>query len=207
MKKTDTGNPDYFHKVVDCQWACPAHTDVPEYIRLIAQGEFTDAYMLNRQSNVFPGILGRVCSQSCEDQCYRKNVDGQPVAVRYLKRYLADEVDDSQIVLPEVDADNGNKVAVVGSGPAGMMAAYDLRVKGHAVTVFDADAAPGGMLRWAIPEFRLPQNVLEKELAVLTSLGIDFQCGTAIGQDKSIDDLKQQFDAIVVATGCQKPLR
>jgi NADPH-dependent glutamate synthase beta subunit-like oxidoreductase len=194
-------------KLSPCRQACPLNVNCHGYVQLIARGEDVEGMKILWEKLPFPGILGRVCSQPCEDQCYRKNVDGQPVAVRYLKRYLADEVDDSQIVLPEVGAETGNKVAVIGSGPAGLMAAYDLRVKGHAVTVFDGDAAPGGMLRWAIPEFRLPQMVIEKELEVLTTLGIDFQCGTTIGADKTIDELKQQFDVFVVATGCQKPLR
>jgi NADPH-dependent glutamate synthase beta subunit-like oxidoreductase len=194
-------------KLSPCRQACPLGVNCHGYVQLIARGEDSESMQMVWEKLPFPGILGRVCSQPCEDQCYRKNVDGQPVAVRYLKRYLADEVHDSQIVLPEIKDDTGNRVAVVGSGPAGMMAAYDLRVKGHAVTMFDADTAPGGMLRWAIPEFRLPQDVLEKELAVLSSLGIDFQCGTTIGNDRSIDDLKQQFQAIVIATGCQKPLQ
>ena len=194
-------------KLSPCRQACPLGLNCHGYVQLIARDEDVEGLKMIWEKLPFPGILGRVCSQPCEDQCYRKNVDGQPVAVRYLKRYLADAVDDSQIVLPEIEADTGHKVAVVGSGPAGIMAAYDLRVKGYAVTVYDADAAPGGMLRWAIPEFRLPQNVLEKELAVLTKLGIDFQCGTAIGQDKTIDELQQQYKAIVIATGCQNSLR
>jgi NADPH-dependent glutamate synthase beta subunit-like oxidoreductase len=194
-------------KLSPCRQACPLDVNCHGYVQLIARGEDVEGMKILWEKLPFPGILGRVCSQPCEDQCYRKNVDQKPVAVRYLKRYLADEVDDSQIVLPEVGADSGHKVAVIGSGPAGLMAAFDLRLKGHAVTIFDADAAPGGMLRWAIPEFRLPEQVLDQELAVLTTLGIDIQCGTAIGKDKSIAELKQQFQAIVIATGCQKPLR
>lgn len=194
-------------KLAPCRQACPLGVNCHGYVQLIARGEDVEGMKILWEKLPFPGILGRVCSQPCEDRCYRKNVDEKPVAIRYLKRYLADEVDDSRVVLPETAADTGYSVAVVGSGPAGMLAAYDLRLKGHAVTVFDADASPGGMLRWAIPEFRLPEKVLEKELAVLTTLGIDIQCGITIGQDKSIDDLQQQYEAIIIATGCQKPLR
>jgi len=194
-------------KLAPCRQACPLGVNCHGYVQLIARGQEVEGLKILWEKLPFPGILGRICSQPCEDQCYRKNVDGKPVAIRYLKRYLADEVDESQIVLPEVQADTGNKVAVIGSGPAGLMAAYDLIVQGNAVTVFDAETDPGGMLRWAIPEFRLPEKVLEKELDVLKRLGINFECGTAIGQHKSIEELKQQFQAIVMAIGCQKPLK
>jgi NADPH-dependent glutamate synthase beta subunit-like oxidoreductase len=194
-------------KLSPCRQACPLGVNCHGYVQLIARGEDIEGLKMVWEKLPFPGILGRVCSQPCEDRCYRKNIDGQPVAVRYLKRYLADQADASRIVLPQIKANSGHRVAVVGSGPAGLMAAYDLRLQGHAVTVFEADKAAGGMLRWAIPEFRLPQNVLEKELEVLSTLGIDFQCETAIGRDKGIDELQQQFGAIVIATGCQKPLK
>jgi NADPH-dependent glutamate synthase beta subunit-like oxidoreductase len=194
-------------KLAPCRQACPLGVNCHGYIQLIARGEEDEGMKLLRETLPFPGILGRICSQPCEEICYRKNVDGKPLAIRYLKRYLVDSMDESEIPLPEVAAQTGKNVAIIGSGPAGLMAAYDLGVKGHAITVFDTEHAPGGMLRWAIPEFRLPDSVLDKELDLLRKLGIDFQCGIAIGQDKTIDELKRDYQAIVIATGCPKHLR
>src|SRR6201992_2278405 len=137
MHPTDTTNPDYFHKVVDCQWACPAHTNVPEYIRLIAQGRNTDAYLLNRESNVFPGILGRTCDRPCEPACRRTRVDGKPVAICRLKRVAADHRDEVKHLLPKAGAPNGKQVALIGAGPASLTVANDLMPLGYGVTVFE----------------------------------------------------------------------
>jgi NADPH-dependent glutamate synthase beta subunit-like oxidoreductase len=137
MKPTDVGNPDYFHRVVDCQWACPAHTNVPEYIRLIAQGRYTDAYMVNRESNVFPGILGRTCDRPCEPACRRTRVDGKPVAICRLKRVAADAKDaDITPLLPTIPAaKNGKRVALIGAGPASLTVANDLMPLGYHCTI------------------------------------------------------------------------
>src|ERR1700761_6928190 len=148
MEPTDTSKPDYFHKVVDCQWACPAHTDVPEYIRLIAQGEFTNAYMVNRESNVFPGILGRTCDRPCEPACRRTRVDGKAVAICRLKRVAADQKDDIRDRLPKIPSKkNGKKVALIGAGPASLTVANDLMPLGYKVVIFEQNAKPGGLMR------------------------------------------------------------
>src|SRR5687768_14020576 len=176
MKPTDIGAPDYFHKVVDCQWACPAHTPVPEYIRLIAQGRYGDAYMVNWESNVFPGILGRTCDRPCEPACRRGRVeegqspaDGkpgakpEPVAICRLKRVAADYKEDIRERLPKRAPPNGKRIACVGAGPASLTVARDLAPLGYQVTVFDADRAAGGMIRSQIPKFRLPERVIDEE--------------------------------------------
>ena len=138
MQRTDVGNPDYFHKVVDCQWACPAHTNVPEYIRLIAQGRFSDAYMVNRESNVFPGILGRTCDRPCEPACRRTRVDGKPVAICRLKRVAADHKDDVSDRIPTAPTvKNGKKIALIGAGPASLTVANDLMPLGYQCTIFE----------------------------------------------------------------------
>src|SRR6266852_4288286 len=148
MQPTDTQHPDYFHRVVDCQWACPAHTDVPEYIRLIAQGRFTDAYMVNRHSNVFPGILGRVCDRPCEPACRRTRVEDKPVAICRLKRVAADLRDDVTDRLPRApELKNGKRVACVGAGPASLAVANDLVPLGYEVTIFEKLSAAGGLMR------------------------------------------------------------
>src|SRR5580658_8082571 len=165
MNPTDTANPDYFHKVVDCQWACPAHTNVPEYIRLIAQGRYTDAYMLNRESNVFPGILGRTCDRPCEPACRRGRLPeaggSKPVAICRLKRVAADLRGDIQDLLPPIPVTkNGKRVACVGAGPASLAVANDLMPFGYGVTIFEKLGEPGGLMRTNIPSFRLPASVL-----------------------------------------------
>ena len=153
MPPTDIGDPDYFHKVVDCQWACPAHTPVPEYIRLIAAGRYTDAYMINWKSNVFPGILGRTCDRPCEPACRRGRVEKEPVAICRLKRVAADNKDDISGCLPKPPAEkNGRRVALVGAGPASLTVARDLLPLGYEVEIFDGDRRAGGMIRSQIPD-------------------------------------------------------
>jgi NADPH-dependent glutamate synthase beta subunit-like oxidoreductase len=161
MKRTDTSNPDYFHKVVDCQWGCPAHTDVPEYIRLIAQGRFDDAYIVNRESNVFPGILGRVCDRPCEPACRRGRMDEKPVAICRLKRVAADHRGDITDRLPAAPNErNGKKIALIGAGPASLTVANDLLPLGYECTIYEAQAVAGGLMRFNIPSFRLPKELL-----------------------------------------------
>ena len=156
MKPTDIAVPDYFHKVVDCQWACPAHTPVPEYIRLIAAGRYSDAYMINWESNVFPGILGRTCDRPCEPACRRGRVEAEPVAICRLKRVAADYKGDISDRLPKPAAThNGKRIALVGAGPASLTVARDLAPMGYHCVVFDSDPRSGGMIRSQIPHFRL----------------------------------------------------
>ena len=167
MRPTDVRNPDYYHRVVDCQWACPAHTNVPEYIRLIAQGRFTDAYMLNRESNVFPGILGRTCDRPCEPACRRGRIDGKPVAICRLKRVAADNRGEVKHLLPRAPAEkNGKRVALIGAGPASLTVANDLVPLGYSATIFEKLPRPGGLMRVNIPAFRLPEQVLDEEIGV-----------------------------------------
>ena len=203
MKPTDIGNPAYFHKVVDCQWACPAHTPVPEYIRLIATGRFSDAYMINWRSNVFPGILGRVCDRPCEPACRRGRIEKEPVAICRLKRVAADFKDDIRERLPVPTAQRkGKKVACVGAGPASLTVARDLRLLGYDVTVFDNGKSPGGMMRSQIPKFRLPDSVIDEECGYISGLGVE------IHLDRWIDSLKgllaEDWDAIFVGTGAPR---
>src|SRR5665213_2176169 len=170
---TETSNPDYYHRVVDCQWACPAHTDVPEYIRLIAQGRYTDAYVLNRDSNVFPGILGRVCDRPCEPACRRSRVEDKPVAICRLKRVAADLKGELTGRLPRAPAQlNGKRIACIGAGPASLTVANDLAPLGYDVTIFEQNAEPGGLMRTNIPSFRLPQAVLDEEIGMILDMGV-----------------------------------
>ncbi len=204
MEPTDTTKPDYFHKVVDCQWACPAHTDVPEYIRLIAQGEFTDAYLVNRASNVFPGILGRVCDRPCEPACRRGRIEEKPVAICRLKRVAADHRDDIAALLPRApDQKNGKRVACIGAGPASLTVANDLLPLGYQVTIFEQFAVPGGLMRTNIPAFRLPVKVLDEEIGYIVDMGADLRLNSPVNSLKHLLNSKE-FDAIFVGSGAPK---
>ncbi|MDC7788117.1 FAD-dependent oxidoreductase [Rhodoplanes sp. TEM] len=202
MHPTDITDPDYFHKVVDCQWACPAHTPVPEYIRLIAAGRYGDAYMINWRSNVFPGILGRTCDRPCEPACRRGRVEAEPVAICRLKRVAADFKDDIRARLPQKAArPNGRRIALVGGGPASLTVARDLAPLGYACTIFDREQKPGGMVRTQIPRFRLPEEVIDEECGYILDLGVTFVGGTPVDSLKVL--LEQDFDAVFV--GCGAP--
>jgi formate dehydrogenase (NADP+) beta subunit len=202
MKPTDISAPDYFHKVVDCQWACPAHTPVPEYIRLIAEGRYSDAYMINWKSNVFPGILGRTCDRPCEPACRRGRVEETPVAICRLKRVAADFKDDVKHRMPRVSAKNGKRIAIVGGGPASLTVARDLAPLGYHCTVFDSDPKAGGMMRTQIPKFRLPDSVIDEETDYILDLGIDFRGGQRIDSLKKL--LNENYDAIFVGSGAPR---
>src|SRR5690349_13715525 len=202
MKPTDISAPDYFHKVVDCQWACPAHTPVPEYIRLIADRRYTDAYMINWKSNVFPGILGRTCDRPCEPACRRGRVEEEPVAICRLKRVAADNKDNIKALLPKVAPRNGKKIACVGAGPASLTVARDLAPLGYEVHVYDGDKKAGGMIRSQIPRFRLPEEVIDEEVGYITGLGPVMHLSEEI---KSLNDLlTKDYDAIFVGTGAPR---
>jgi NADPH-dependent glutamate synthase beta subunit-like oxidoreductase len=206
VKPTDIGNPDYFHKVVDCQWACPAHTPVPEYIRLIAAGRYGDAYLVNWRSNVFPGILGRTCDRPCEPACRRGRVeDGQakePVAICRLKRVAADYKEDIRPRLPRPAAQRmGKRIACVGAGPASLTVARDLAPLGYDVVVYDGDSRAGGMIRSQIPKFRLPEEVIDEEVGYVLDLGVEFRGGAYVSSMKQL--LGEGYDAIFV--GCGAP--
>ncbi|HEU4530762.1 MAG TPA: FAD-dependent oxidoreductase [Steroidobacteraceae bacterium] len=204
MQPTDTRNPDYYHKVVDCQWACPAHTDVPEYIRLIAQGRFDDAYMVNRESNVFPGILGRVCDRPCEPACRRGRVEDKPVAICRLKRVAADLREDISDRLPKIPAvKNGKRIACVGAGTASLTVANDLMPLGYEITIFEAFDRPGGLMRTNIPSFRLPAQVLDEEIAMIVDMGVDLRLGTRVDSLKALLE-SGEYDAVFVGSGAPK---
>jgi NADPH-dependent glutamate synthase beta subunit-like oxidoreductase len=202
MKLTDIAAPDYFHKVVDCQWACPAHTPVPEYIRLIAAGRYSDAYMVNWKSNVFPGILGRTCDRPCEPACRRGRVEDEPVAICRLKRVAADHKEDIRHRLPPRAKKNGKRIAFVGGGPASLTVARDLAPIGYECTVFDADPKAGGMMRSQIPKFRLPDSVIDEETGYILDLGIEFVGGKRIDSLKAL--LGEGYDAIFVGSGAPR---
>jgi NADPH-dependent glutamate synthase beta subunit-like oxidoreductase len=203
MQPTDIRNPNYFHKVVDCQWACPAHTPVPEYIRLIAQGRYTEAYMLNWDSNVFPGILGRTCDRPCEPACRRVRTEEKPVAICRLKRVAADNKGDIGAYLPRVPTrKNGKRIALVGAGPASLAVARDLLPLGYEVHLFEKDPRGGGMMRTQIPAFRLPADVLEEEVNLILDMGVVCHFGHEITSMKAL--LDERFDAYFIGTGAPR---
>ena len=201
---TDTSQPDYYHRVVDCQWACPAHTDVPEYIRLIAQGRYTDAYLLNRDSNVFPGILGRVCDRPCEPACRRSRVEDKPVAICRLKRVAADLKGELTGRLPRAPAElNGKRIACVGAGPASLTVANDLAPLGYEVTIFEQNSAPGGLMRSNIPSFRLPQSVLDEEIGMILDMGVELALNSPVSSLRTLLD-EGGYDAVFIGSGAPK---
>ena len=209
MKPTDISNPDYFHKVVDCQWACPAHTPVPEYIRLISAGRYSEAYLVNWKSNVFPGILGRTCDRPCEPACRRGRVEErnaekpEPVAICRLKRVAADNKDDIRAFLPKPPkSKNGKRIALVGAGPASLTVARDLAPLGYDVTIFDGDKRAGGMIRTQIPRFRLPETVIDEEVGYILDTGVAFRAGERIDSLKAL--LAEDYDAIFVGSGAPR---
>jgi NADPH-dependent glutamate synthase beta subunit-like oxidoreductase/ferredoxin len=203
MDPTDTHGTEYFHRVVDCQWACPAHTDVPEYIRLVAQGRFADAYLLNRESNVFPGILGRVCDRPCEPACRRRRVEEKPVAICRLKRVAADYKGDIADRLPNAAREtNGRRIALIGAGCASLTVANDLAPLGYECTIYEALASPGGLMRTNIPAFRLPAEVLDEEIGYITRLGLDVRFSSPVTSLKAL--LTEGYDAVFVGSGAPK---
>jgi len=203
MAATDVSHPDYYHKVVDCQWACPAHTDVPGYLRLIALGRYDDAYMLNRESNVFPGILGRTCDRPCEPACRRTRIDEKPVAICRLKRVAADHRGDITHRLPTAATEkNGKRIACIGAGPASLTIANDLLPLGYDLTIFEQHPTPGGLMRVNIPAFRLPAGVLDEECAYIIDMGADVRYNTPVASMKAL--LDEGYDAIFVGSGAPK---
>jgi formate dehydrogenase (NADP+) beta subunit len=223
LKPTDISQPEYFHKVVDCQWACPAHTPVPEYIRLISAGRYSDAYMVNWQSNVFPGILGRTCDRPCEPACRRSRVeDGEnrtgaskpePVAICRLKRVAADFKDDIRGLLPKRAPSNGKRIALVGAGPASLTVARDLAPLGYECVVYDADTRAGGMIRSQIPKFRLPESVIDEEVGYVLDIGVEFRGSTPVDSLKALlaegtngngSGGVKKYDAIFVGSGAPR---
>lgn len=202
MKPTNTAHPDHYHQVVDCQWGCPAHTDVPHYIRQIAQGDFTGAYLENRKSNVFPGILGRVCDRPCEPSCRRGRLDESPVAICRLKRVAADHSEDVRQYLPPKGESNGKRIACIGAGTASLTVANDLLPLGYDIVMFEQFDKPGGLMRTNIPAFRLPAEVLDDEIAMIVERGVDLRLNTKIESMQEL--LDDGFDAIFVGTGAPR---
>ncbi|HOP23518.1 MAG TPA: FAD-dependent oxidoreductase, partial [Gammaproteobacteria bacterium] len=203
MKETNVKDVNYFHKVVDCQYACPAHTPVPEYIRLISARRFDDAYMINWESNVFPGILGRVCDRPCEPACRRGRVEKEAVAICRLKRVAADYKQDIQSRLPEIPQNkNGKKIALIGGGPASLTVARDLMPLGYDIDLYDEQHKAGGFMRSQIPSFRLPEQVLDEELGYVLDMGVMTHFNHRVDSMKEM--LAKDYDAIFVGTGAPR---
>jgi formate dehydrogenase beta subunit len=205
MHPTNVSDPQYYHRVVDCQWACPAHTNVPEYIRLIAQGRYTEAYLLNRRSNVFPGILGRTCDRPCEPACRRTRVDGEPVAICRLKRVASDLRDDElmRAHLPAIPTEkNGRRVLCIGAGPASLTVANDLLPIGYEVTIYEKHDRAGGLMWNNIPRFRLPPEVLDEEIGVILDMGVDLRCNHPVESLAVV--LEEGWDAVFIGSGAPK---
>ncbi|MGL6203112.1 MAG: FAD-dependent oxidoreductase, partial [Giesbergeria sp.] len=208
MQPTHTAHPDYFHKVVDCQWACPAHTPVPEYIRLIGQGRYDDAYMVNWVSNVFPGVLGRTCDRPCEPACRRGRVEEsngahpEPVAICRLKRVAADHKSGVKLRMPTIAPPNSKRVACVGAGPSSLTVARDLAPLGYEITVFDGEAKAGGFIRSQIPRFRLPESVIDEETGYILDMGVRFQSSQRVDSLRAL--LAQGYDAVFVGSGAPR---
>ena len=203
MGPTDVTNPRHYHKVVDCQWACPAHTNVPEYLRLIAQGRYSDSYMLNRESNVFPGVLGRTCDRPCEPACRRGRVDGTPVAICRLKRVASDLRDDITDRLPTAPATkNGKRVALIGAGPASLTVANDLMPLGYECVMYEQHPQAGGLMRFNIPAFRLPAHVLDEETDYIIRMGVDVRYNTPVRSMRAL--LEEGYDAVFVGSGAPR---
>jgi formate dehydrogenase beta subunit len=203
MEPTNTKDPEYYHKVVDCQYACPAHTPVPEYIRLIAAGKYTEAYMINWESNVFPGVLGRTCDRPCEPACRRGRIEEEPVAICRLKRVAADHKDSVKEYMPQGPFPaNGKKIALIGGGPASLTVARDLAPLGYELHLYDEQAAGGGMMRSQIPSFRLPDTVLNEEVGYILDMGVHTHFQTYVDSLKGI--LEKDYDAVFVGTGAPR---
>ena len=187
MQHTDLSTPDHFHKVVDFQHACPAHTPVPKYIRLIAEGYYAEAYMANWEANVFPGILGRTCDRPCEPACRRSRVEKEPVAICRLKRAAADNKGDIREFLPKSEARrNGKRIALIGGGPASLTVARDLSLMGYQCVIFDQDPKAGGMMRTRIPRFRVPEDVIDEEVGYILDLGVEFRSAERVDSLKTL---------------------
>ncbi|MCO6512505.1 MAG: FAD-dependent oxidoreductase [Aridibacter famidurans] len=188
---------------VPCQSACPIQTDIPGYIEAIIHEDYEKAYLINRLDNVFPGVLGRVCHRPCEPECrHGREGLGEPVQICFLKRSAADF--GMEDLKPDITP-NGKTVCVIGAGPAGLTAANDLALLGYSVTVIEQYEEPGGMMRYGIPQFRLPADIVRKDIKSITDLGVEIKCNTRIDSWEALDDLKAQYDAVIVSGGCMLP--